>query len=74
LLDVTPNLVSKKTFAYDEYNNQTDVWEYDFGAGVPGPLIRRTHTDYVTINNGVDYAADTNIHIRYPYVYKRDGA
>ncbi len=58
------NLVSKQTIGYDQYNNQTDVYEYDFGAGAPGPLVRRTHTDYVTLNNGVDYAADTNIHIR----------
>jgi len=58
------NLVSKQTYAYDEFHNLTDTWEYDFGVGAPGPLIRRTHTDYVTINNGVDYAADTNIHIR----------
>ena len=58
------NLVSKQTFAHDQYNNVTDTWEYDFGPSAPGPLIRRTHTDYVTLNNGVDYAADTNIHIR----------
>jgi len=64
LFDVTPNLVSKNTFAYDEFNNQTDVYVYGFGIGAPGPLIRRTHTDFVTLNNGVDYAADTNIHIR----------
>ena len=64
LFDVTPNLVSKQTFGYDQYNNQTDVYKYDFGIGPPGPLIRRNNTDYVTLNNGVDYAADTNIHIR----------
>src|SRR5262249_23458243 len=58
------NQVAKQTFSYDQYNNKTDVYEYDFGAGAPGPLIRRTHTDYVTLNNSVDYAADTNIHIR----------
>jgi len=58
------NLVSKQTFNYDQYNNQIDVYKYDFGAGAPGPLVRRTHIDYVTLNNGVDYAADTNIHIR----------
>jgi RHS repeat-associated protein len=61
---VDTNQVSKQSFTYDCYNNQTDVYEYDFGAGAPGPLIRRTHNDYVTINNGADYAADTNIHIR----------
>ncbi|HEY9432819.1 MAG TPA: Ig-like domain-containing protein [Blastocatellia bacterium] len=64
LFDVTPNLVSKQTFDYDQYNNRTDAWVYDFDAGAPGLLIRRTHTAYVTLNNGVDYAADTNIHIR----------
>jgi RHS repeat-associated protein len=58
------NLVAKQTFSYDQYNNQTDVYEYDFGARLPGTLIRHTHTDYVTLNNGVDYAANTNIHIR----------
>jgi len=67
LFDVTPNLVSKKTFAYDEYNNQTDVYEYGFGAGAFGPLLRRAHTSYLTTNGNqgnVDYAADVNIHIR----------
>jgi YD repeat-containing protein len=67
LLDVSPNLVSKQTFAYDQYNNVTDTWEYDFGAGAPGPLIRRTHTPYLTTNGNqgnVNYATDYNIHIR----------
>jgi RHS repeat-associated protein len=41
------NLVSKQTFAYDKYTNQTDVYEYDFGAGAVGPLMRRSHTDYL---------------------------
>ncbi|HEV3470192.1 MAG TPA: RHS repeat-associated core domain-containing protein [Pyrinomonadaceae bacterium] len=41
------NQVSKQTFAYDRYNNQTDVYEYDFGAGAAGALVRRTHTDFV---------------------------
>jgi hypothetical protein len=67
LCDVVPNLVSKQTFAYDEYNNQTDVYEYDFGAGAPGPLIRRTNTSYLTTNGNqgnANYAADVNVHIR----------
>jgi RHS repeat-associated protein len=44
------NLVSKQTYAYspDEYNNQTDVWEYDYGAGTPGALVRHTQTDFKT--------------------------
>jgi len=64
LADASPNLVSKQTMTYDAYNNVIDVYEYDFGIGAPGPLIRRAHTDYVTFNNGVDYAGDYNIHIR----------
>src|SRR5215216_1176527 len=42
------NLVSKQTFAHDQYNNQTDVYEYGFGSGAAGALVRRTHTDYFT--------------------------
>jgi hypothetical protein len=61
---VDANLVSKQTFGYDQYNNRTDVYGYGFSAGAPGPLIRRTHTGYVTSNNGIDYAGDLNIHIR----------
>jgi RHS repeat-associated protein len=66
LADVTPNLVSKQTMTYsnDAYNNVTDVYEYDFGEGGHGPLIRRTHTDYLTFNNGADYAGNHDIHIR----------
>jgi YD repeat-containing protein len=60
------NLVAKQTFAHDAYNNQTDVYEYDYGTGVAGALVRRTHTDYLTANpvNGSNYATDNNIHIR----------
>jgi len=61
------NQVAKQTFSYDQYNNQTDVYEYDFGDGAPGPMIRRTHTDYLRNNpyqGNVDYAADLNVHIR----------
>ncbi len=67
------NLVAKKTFAYDQctgcnsyFNNQTDVYEYDFGPGGPGPLVRRTHTDFVTAANYVNFNGDPNqgAHIR----------
>ncbi len=37
---------------YDQYNNQTQVWEYDFGSGAPGALLRHTVTSFVT--NGYD--------------------
>jgi RHS repeat-associated protein len=62
------NLVSKRTAlnpgtgvaAFDIYNNQTDLWEYHFGVGTPGGLIRRTHTDFVTTHpvTGADYACN----------------
>src|SRR5206468_5711349 len=29
-----------------------------------GPLLRQSQTQYVTTNNGVNYATDTSIHIR----------
>lgn len=45
------NQLSRQTFAYDQYGNQTDAYTYDYGAvgsGGVGGLLRRTHTDYVT--------------------------
>lgn len=60
------NLVSKQTFSYDTYNNQTDLYEYGFGAGAAGSLVRRTHTDFLTTNpvNGTNYATTSTIHLR----------
>jgi hypothetical protein len=58
--DVSPNLVTKRSVidpnnpnfvGYDQYNNPTDVWEYDYGQGAPGALLR-----------GVDGAAGTRAH------------
>lgn len=46
----TTNLVRKQTFLYDTYANQTDVYEYGFGTGAAGSLVRRTHTEYLTTN------------------------
>jgi RHS repeat-associated protein len=59
------NQVSQQTFSYDQFNNRTDVYEYDYGAGVAGALMRHTHTDYLTINpiNNADYTG-TGIHLR----------
>jgi RHS repeat-associated protein len=61
------NQVSRQAFGYDQYNNRTDVYEYGFGVGASGPLVRHTHTTYLTNNpnqGNVDYAADLNIHIK----------
>ncbi|MET0623077.1 MAG: hypothetical protein ABW250_08880, partial [Pyrinomonadaceae bacterium] len=52
--------VSKQTFSYDQYGNQTDVYEYDFGAagsGSVGAFLRRSHTDFVTAAAYVNAAA-----------------
>lgn len=35
------------SIGFDQYNNQTDTWEYDYGSGVAGPLLRHTHTSYL---------------------------
>jgi YD repeat-containing protein len=43
------NKVSKQTFAYDKYTNQTDIYEYNFGTGSAGALVRRRHTDFLTL-------------------------
>lgn len=59
---VDTNHVARQTFSYDQFNNRTDVWEYDFGAGSPGPLLRRTHTDYVSAPAYTD--ALTGAHVR----------
>lgn len=61
------NLVSKQTFVYDSYHNRTEVWEYDFGSGSPGSLLRKTVTSFLTTNpnqSNANYATDTGIHIR----------
>jgi RHS repeat-associated protein len=57
IADVTPNLVSAETFAYDSYNNLTDTYSYDFGSGSAGSLLRRSHTDYVTSSNYTSYSS-----------------
>lgn len=62
------NLVSKKTFLYDDtvpFNNVSDTYEYGFGSGAPGALIRRTNTEYLKVNsvNAIDYTT-TSVHMR----------
>ncbi|HSL52763.1 MAG TPA: RHS repeat-associated core domain-containing protein [Pyrinomonadaceae bacterium] len=45
------NQLKRTTFNYDGRTNQTDVYEYDIGtagSGVAGPLVRRSHTDFVS--------------------------
>jgi YD repeat-containing protein len=44
---INPN--NSSDVGFDQYNNQTDVWEYDYGATTP---LRHTHTTY--LNSGYD--------------------
>lgn len=62
---VDTNQISKQTYLYDQFNNRTDVYAYDYGTGAVGPLVRHTHTDYLATNpiNNVDYTA-IGIHLR----------
>lgn len=63
---VDSNQVAKQTYSYDQFNNKTDEYDYDYGAaGAAGALVRRTHTDYVTTNpaNNADYTGNS-IHIK----------
>jgi RHS repeat-associated protein len=54
------NEVSRQAFSYDQFNNRTDTFEYEFGSGSAGPLVRHSHTDFLVINpvNGIDYTRD----------------
>ena len=68
---VDSNLVSKQTFAYDAYGNQTDSREYGFGVGAsPTHPTRHTQRTFITTNpaNSIDYASPnptaTSVHIR----------
>ncbi|NJM52594.1 MAG: hypothetical protein HC846_03865 [Blastocatellia bacterium] len=45
------NQVSKMVYGYDNFNNRTDTYEFDYGTGAPGAFVRRSHTDYVTDQN-----------------------
>ncbi|SRR5713226_1725089 len=59
---VDTNQVAKHTFAYDCFNNKTDTYEYDFGSGVAGALMRYSHADYVTATSYIDGV--TGAHLR----------
>jgi hypothetical protein len=53
------NQVTKQTFSYDQYNNQTDIYEYDYASGTPGALLRHSHTDFLATNIVNSVAYDT---------------
>lgn len=58
------NQVSKTTFLYDQFNNVTEEQVFDYGTGAAGALLRKTQTEYLTVNpvNNVDYTTP-NLHI-----------
>lgn len=63
LHDVSPNLIKLETYSYDDsvpFNNLSDTYEYDYGSGTYGNLLRRTHTDYLTSST----YTDTSVHLR----------
>ena len=45
LHDASPDVVAKQEFDYDDFNNRTDVREYDFNGATPA---RRTQIEYDT--------------------------
>ncbi|HEV2708128.1 MAG TPA: hypothetical protein VGV59_19585, partial [Pyrinomonadaceae bacterium] len=50
--------VSKVSILYDEFNNPTDVYEFDYGQGAPAAYpMRHTRTTYLRVNssNGLNY-------------------
>jgi RHS repeat-associated protein len=52
-------LMSKVETFYDQYNNPTEVKEYDYDQ----TLKRRTVTTYVSTANGFNYRTDDSIHL-----------
>jgi YD repeat-containing protein len=42
------NQTSQELYFYDQHNNRTDLYQYDYGNAAPGPLLRHTQTSYVT--------------------------
>jgi RHS repeat-associated protein len=47
---------------FDQYNNQTDAWIYDYGDGGPGAILRHVHTAFVNDSNYT--SATTGSHLR----------
>lgn len=56
LLDGVPNVTSKEVFSYDQFNNKTQVVEYNFGES---EAMRTTAIDYRTDAEYVNASGDT---------------
>src|SRR5262249_1400514 len=58
------NQISQESYSYDQFNNRTDVYEYDYGQNSSGPLLRHRSTNYLTTNLGTDYTSPFGPHLR----------
>jgi RHS repeat-associated protein len=56
--------VSRVFQSFDRFNDPIQTDEFDYGAGGPGPLLRRTVRTYLESQLGFDYADDFAIHLR----------
>ncbi len=56
---VDTNQVSFRTYSYDQYSNRSGVYDYDYGIGAPGLLLRHSATSYVT-GNGYETITGTS--------------
>jgi RHS repeat-associated protein len=60
LKDISPNLVSKEHYAYDQFFNRTLVEEYDFGSGSVGVLQRYTTAQFLSVSSYTNPTASTS--------------
>jgi len=48
---INPSNPSNLAASFDSYNNQTDEWQYAFGTGQPGVLLKHVQTSYINNAN-----------------------
>jgi YD repeat-containing protein len=58
--------VSKQMYGYDQYNNRIDTWEYGYGPGQAGALLRHTNRTFLTAGYDTYNASNptASIHLR----------
>ncbi len=42
---------SNGTLAFDAFNNQTDIWQYGFGLGQPGAVLKHTQVSFINYSD-----------------------
>lgn len=60
-LGASGGLTSKVTYTYGSGDQLTEKDEYDFGSGAPGPLLRKTVTNYQAFADTPIYASGPSI-------------